>query len=375
MGSSSVSRVHKPVVGLEQVGSQVGLPLIPFPKPIGPSRMEDCVSPSVGDQRLLNQEAHASVMSRAPHAASDAQDVTGANGFLVEESPATPVMAGTARQHVSKLATSPMGQSVVNIRPTKEAVVNHGPFFDGPHAGDSSATLDRANLALLHTTRTDTLSAPSTKLMGSLTETLAEAECLFSDGFRTIEPQITLGKEETEGDRALKGLVLSNLVLSPSRVGIEELVVLGGVEGGRVEGDCVFQGIDSPHQTNQPVLALTEIDEGLGDVDCSSPLMTINPLGLVVSAELNGNTEVMRLDNKLNVSNWVKRRLPGFSKMMRLSLGRHGKWCIMLLQRLEMETEAANLVHRNAAHRKAVSKVKGKRELRNLFSSVNYEGR
>ena len=83
----------------------------------------------------------------------------------------------------------------------------------------------------------------------------------------------------------------------------------------------------------------------------------------------------MRLENTLNVSNWVKRRLPGFSKMMGLSLGRHEKRCIMLLQRLEKETEAANLVHRNAAHRKAVSKVKGKRELRNLFSSVNYEGR
>ena len=36
----------------------------------------------------------------------------------------------------------------------------------------------------------------------------------------------------------------------------------------------------------------------------------------------------------------------------------------MLLQRLEKETEAANLVHRNAAHRKAISKVKGKRELK-----------
>ena len=83
----------------------------------------------------------------------------------------------------------------------------------------------------------------------------------------------------------------------------------------------------------------------------------------------------MRLENTLNVSNWVKRRLPGFSKMMGLSLGRHEKRCIMLLQRLEKETEAANLVHRNATHRKAVSKVKGKRELRNLFSSVNYEGR
>ena len=47
----------------------------------------------------------------------------------------------------------------------------------------------------------------------------------------------------------------------------------------------------------------------------------------------------------------------------------------MLLQRLEKETEAANLVRRNAAHRKVVSKVKGKRELRNLISLVNYEGR
>ena len=47
----------------------------------------------------------------------------------------------------------------------------------------------------------------------------------------------------------------------------------------------------------------------------------------------------------------------------------------MLLQILEKETEVANLVHRNVAHRKAISKVKGKRELRNLISSINYEGR
>ena len=50
--------------------------------------------------------------------------------------------------------------------------------------------------------------------------------------------------------------------------------------------------------------------------------------------------------------------------------------CIMLLQRLEREIEVANLQHRkDAAHRKAVSKDKGNRELRNLISSVNYDGR
>ena len=74
------------------------------------------------------------------------------------------------------------------------------------------------------------------------------------------------------------------------------------------------------------MLALTKVktasaNEGLGDVDSLSPLLTINSLGLVVSAELNSNIEVMRFDNTLNVSNWVKYRLPGFSKMMGLSLG------------------------------------------------------
>ena len=34
MGSSSVSRVHKPVVGLDQDGSQIGFPIIPFPEPL-----------------------------------------------------------------------------------------------------------------------------------------------------------------------------------------------------------------------------------------------------------------------------------------------------------------------------------------------------
>ena len=64
--------------------------------------------------------------------------------------------------------------------------------------------------------------------MGSLAETLAEVECLIFVGYCADGPPITLGKAETEGDRALKGLVFSNYVLSPSRVGIEELGVPGG---------------------------------------------------------------------------------------------------------------------------------------------------
>ena len=190
------------------------------------------------------------------------------------------------------------------------------------------------------------LSAPPTELMGSITETPAEAECLFSVRFSAEEPQITPGKAETEVDRALEGLMLSNFILNPLRAGIEEVVAPDDVEGGWVEGDYDPQGIDSPYQSNQPVLALTEVDEGLEVVDCSSPLKIFNPMGLVVSAELNSNTEVMRLENTLNVSNWVKCRLPSFSKMMGLSLGRHEKLCIMLLQRLETEIEVEVTKHR-----------------------------
>ena len=95
-----------------------------------------------------------------------------------------------------------------------------------------------------------------------------------------------------------------------------------------------------------------------------------------MSTEVNGNTEVLNFDNTLNVSNWVKYRIPDFSKMMGLSLGRHEKMCIMILQRLEKEIEAANLMHRkDANYQKPVSKDKGKKELRNLISLVNYDGR
>ena len=104
--------------------------------------------------------------------------------------------------------------------------------------------------------------------------------------------------------------------------------------------------------------------------------MTITLLGLDVPTELNSGNEVLGLENTLKISSWVKYRLPGFSKMMGLSLGQHEEKCFKFLQGLEREMEATNLLNRkDAAHQKAVSKDKGKRELRNLISSINYDGR
>ena len=185
--------------------------------------------------------------------------------------------------------------------------------------------------------------------------TSSEAGCPFSKGFRVGEPPFSLGKANLEGDRASKSLVLSNYILDPSRFGSEELGIQGGDEGDRVVCARDTQGIDTSHLANQSVLALTKV-ETLPYVDNFSPLTTINPLGLAVLAEVNSFMEVLSLDNTLNVSKWVKHRIPGFNKMMGLSLGRHEELCIMILQRLETEIEAEVTQHRkDAAFRKAVS--------------------
>ena len=101
--------------------------------------------------------------------------------------------------------------------------------------------------------------------------------------------------------------MLSNFVLSLSRVETVGLGAQDGDKGG--QADCVNdgQGIDNTHQVRQLLVlaghgyfapgVLTEVealsaDLDLGDVDSFSPLMTINSMGLVVSAELHNNIEV-----------------------------------------------------------------------------------
>ena len=116
---------------------------------------------------------------------------------------------------------------------------------------------------------------------------------------------------------------------------------------------------------------------GLGGEDSLPiPLLSITPFGLPLSAELNYGNEAVECVNTLDASRWVKNRLPGFSKLVGLPLSRHEKLCIALLQKIERETEVAKELNRKATvSRKVIYKDKGKRELRNLQSSVNYDGR
>ena len=72
------SQVHKfPRVGSVQDGPLVGLPVISFPEPTGPSWMEVGESPTMGDPRSLSLEAHALVLSKVPHETSVASVAQG----------------------------------------------------------------------------------------------------------------------------------------------------------------------------------------------------------------------------------------------------------------------------------------------------------
>ena len=122
---------------------------------------------------------------------------------------------------------------------------------------------------------------------------------------------------------------------------------------------------------------LTLSNPGLGEEESSPiPLMSIIPFGLSLSAENSGN-EAVGCESALDTSKWVKNRLPSFSKLVGLSLNRHEKLCIDLLQRIEKEMLDAKAMNKkdNPTRKVVIFKDKGKRELRNLLSSVNYDGR
>ena len=118
---------------------------------------------------------------------------------------------------------------------------------------------------------------------------------------------------------------------------------------------------------------------GLGEEECFSdcnPLIIIAPPELALSEEVHDGTKVMGLGSKLDVSNWVRHRIPGFGKLVGLPISPHEWLCIAHLQRLEREMEENNLLQRKATvNRKVVTPTgRGKRDLRNLISFVNYDG-
>ena len=63
-------------------------------------------------------------------------------------------------------AASSATQTKMNCCLVKALMMECGPFSDGFHAWDSSATLDRADTTLFHTMRTNLVSVPPTEPYG-----------------------------------------------------------------------------------------------------------------------------------------------------------------------------------------------------------------
>ena len=219
---------------------------------------------------------------------------------------------------------------------------------------------------------------------------LGKSGDLSSAGTSSGELMVVSGKADLVFSRPLVEYFLSTLLLSFLKA---RLVVLGDQEGDN-GGLVSLTALDSEQSklAESPTKAVCAVsgasvlgeeewsvsDKGLGGEDSSPvPLMAINPSGLQLSAELKGGNEAVGCENILDTSRWVQNKLPGFSKLVGLPLNRHERLCIALLQKIEKETEAAKAMNRKVTlSKKALSyKDKGKRELRNLQSSVNYDNR
>ena len=193
-----------------------------------------------------------------------------------------------------------------------------------------------------------------------------------SDGFNSDDSTMVSGKTDMANSQLLKGIFLADILKRLSVAGLVDFGVKSVEKVGSESSVLLIQGADSKGtrsidmgEFGQPNLALmeTNLDCGLfvlggltveevaflevvsGEeenlADCN-PLLTIIPPGLDLSLEVHNNSEVLDMGGTLDVSNWVKNRIQGFSKMIGLSVNRHEKLCIAYLQRLEREMEVIN---------------------------------
>ncbi len=101
-----------------------------------------------------------------------------------------------------------------------------------------------------------------------------------------------------------------------------------------------------------------------------SPLDRIDPVDF--AAFTQGYTgDILALEEAMSI--WVEQKYKGFSKLVGMALVGFESECLSLLRRID--TERKRLRPSTGPRVPTGSVRKGTRELRNLISSVNYEGR
>ena len=222
------------------------------------------------------------------------------------------------------------------------------------------------------------------------------------DGFSSDDSTMVPGNTDMANSQLSKGIFLADIFKRLSVLGLVDFGVKSVDKVGSESSVLLIQGVDNKGtksidmgEFGQPNLVLMEPNSDCGlsvlggstveevafsevvsseeenFADCN-PLLTIIPLGLELSMEVHNDFEVLDMGGTLDVSNWVKNRIPSFSKMIGLSMNCHEKLCIAYLQRLEREMAVINQQRKKAiANQKVASSIgKGKRELRNLISTI-----
>ncbi len=101
---------------------------------------------------------------------------------------------------------------------------------------------------------------------------------------------------------------------------------------------------------------------------CCTPLAVIDP-----SFGFDHEVSMAFQEVGMDPSHWVKKQYQGFCWLVGFPIGSHEQQCLDLLQRIEAERYKRKGPKRK---RQAMGSVKkGTRELRNLASSVSYDGR
>jgi hypothetical protein len=123
-------------------------------------------------------------------------------------------------------------------------------------------------------------------------------------------------------------------------------------------------GVENPLQ----LLTLSSVEER----DISSPL-SCSPLARIDPVECSINFTVDCEEHPNQHSQWVKKHYSGFCKLVGFPMDTHEQECLDLLQRIE----ADRFKYKSSTKvKQAVGSVrKGARELRNLVSTINYDGR
>uniref|UniRef100_A0A7N2M4C3 Uncharacterized protein n=1 Tax=Quercus lobata TaxID=97700 RepID=A0A7N2M4C3_QUELO len=363
-----VSRAHiKDVVGLDtNCDQQVGFPNLEL---TGPIRMEVGESSLLADPSPPKPEAHMSamvVMATALHKASLSQNELGQLGELQKVVDVT-VDGGSQAEKLPAPVIQVRNQALATATGVDncEIMVCHIETMDLTHSMRMMKNPD----------------GDYEKMVGCLEESSLEKECQGCTEYlqkMILGSKMLSGGMVSEDTRSITLEFVSRLIGPSFPKHFLEFWRVGSVGFGASGQEVNSFSSKELLSLSGEVMVVEDVADfstGFGETELTDclPLRIIAPSASTTSAKLEEVIEALSIEAKLDISRWVKHKIPGFSKLVGLSMTWHEKLCIALLQRLETEMEAANVLHRKgtSSQKVAKSKNKGRRELRNLISSAD----